>query len=98
MPRIDDLFDQLKGSCIFSKIDLRSSYHQLRVKEEGIPKVVFHTRYSHYEFLVMSFGLTNASNFFIDLMNQIFREYVDCFVVLFVDDILTYSPSKEKLE
>jgi hypothetical protein len=83
LPRIDDLFDQLKGASVFSKIDLLSGYHQLRVRKENIPKTAIRTRYGHYEFLVMSFKLTNAPLVFMDLMNRVFHEYLDSFVVVF---------------
>ena len=98
LPRIEDLFDQLKGAGVFSNIDLRSGYYQLRVKEGDVPKTAFRTRYGHYEFLVMPFGLTNAPEAFMDLMNRVFRPYVDQFVVVFIDDILVYSKDAQEHE
>ena len=96
--RIEDLFDQLKGAGVFSKIDLRSWYYQLRVKDVDVSKTAFRTRYGHYEFLVMPFQLTNARAAFVDLMNRVFRPYVDQFVVVFIDDILVYSKDAQEHE
>ena len=96
--RIDDLFDQLKGARVYSKIDLHTSYHQLRVREADIPKTAFRTQYGHFEFTVMTFGLTNAPTAFMDLIHSVFQPYLDQFVVVFVDDILIYSQFEEEHE
>jgi len=96
IPRIDDVFDQMKGASHFSKIDLRSEYHQLRVRECDIPKISFGTRYGHFEFVVVSFGLTNAPVVFMDLTNRVFKPYLDIFVVIFIDDILIYSKGEKE--
>ncbi|XP_015940288.1 uncharacterized protein LOC127744454 [Arachis duranensis] len=96
LPRIDNLMDQLQGASVFSNIDLRSAYHQIRVRDEDIPKTTFRTCYGHYEYTVMSFELTNASAVFMDYMNRNFWLYLDKFVIVFIDDILDYSKSEEE--
>jgi hypothetical protein len=96
LPRIDDLFDQLKGACIFLKVDLRSGYHQRKIRATNIPKTAFITRYGLYEYTVMSFGLTNAPAYFMYMMNKVFMEYLDKFVVVFIDDILIFSKNEEE--
>jgi hypothetical protein len=98
LPRIDDLFDQMKGAMVFSKIDLRSWYHQLWIKDDDIPKTAFKMRFGHYEFTILPFGLTNAPGVFMSLMNRVFREYLDKFIQVFIDDILIYSRTTEEHE
>ncbi|GKA98342.1 putative reverse transcriptase domain-containing protein [Tanacetum coccineum] len=98
LSRIDDLFDQLQGSRVYSKIDLRSGYHQLRVREEDIPKTAFRTHYGYYEFQVMLFRLTNAPKVFMNSMNRVCKQYLDRFVIVFIDDILIYSKSRKEHE
>jgi hypothetical protein len=98
LPRIEDLFDQMRGAKVFSKIDLRSGYHQLKIRLEDIPKTAFTSTYGLYEFTVISFGLTNAPAYFMYLMNKVFMEYLDKFVVVFIDDILVFSRSEEEHE
>jgi hypothetical protein len=98
LPKIDDLFDQLYSVCVFSKIDLQSGYHQLKIQECDIPKTAFVLRYDLYEYTMMSFGLTNPLAYFMYLMNNVFMEYLDKFVMVFIDDILTYSRSEEEHE
>jgi hypothetical protein len=96
--RIEDLFDQMKGASVFSKIDLRSGYHQFKIWESDIPKTAFHTWYGLYEYTVMSFGRTNAPTYFMYLMNKVFMKYLDKFVVVFIDDILIFSKMEEEHE
>ena len=98
LPRIDDLFNQLRGARVYSKINLRTGYHQLRVREANILKTAFRTRYGHFEFIVMPFGLKNAPTAFMDLMHRVFQPYLDQFVVVFVNDILIYSQLEEEHE
>jgi hypothetical protein len=96
LPIIDDLFDQLKGACVFSKIDLHSGYHQLKIRASDVPKTTFTIRYGLYEYTIMSFGLTNAPAYFMYLMNKVFMEFLDKFVVVFIDDMLVFSKTKEE--
>jgi hypothetical protein len=98
LSRVDDIFDQLNLAKIFSKIDLKSGYHQVRIKDEDISNTTFRTRYSHYEFTVVSFGLSNAPVVFMCLMNGVFRNYLEKFVIVFLDDLLVYSKSEEEHE
>jgi hypothetical protein len=98
LPHIEDLFDQMRGARVFSKIDLRSGYHQIKIRPLNIPKTAFSTRYGLYEFTVMSFGLTNAPAYFMNLMNKVFMEYLDRFIVVFINDILIYSKSESDQE
>ena len=98
LPRIDDLFDQLRGARVYSKIDLCTGYHQLRVRGANIPETTFRTRYGNFKFIVMPFGLTDVSTTFMDLMHMVFQPYLDQFVVVFVDGILIYSQSEEEHE
>jgi hypothetical protein len=98
LPRIEDLFYQIGGVKVLSKIDLRSGYHQLKIRMEDIPKTAFTSRYGLYEFTVMSFGLTNAPTYFMYMMNTVFMEYLDKFVVVFIDDILVFSWNEEEHE
>jgi hypothetical protein len=98
LPWIEDLSNQMKGASVFSKIDLRSGYHQLKIRESDIPKIAFHTRYGLYEYTMMSFGLTNAPAYFMYLMNKVFMEYLDKFMIVFIDDILIFSKTEEEHE
>jgi hypothetical protein len=98
MLRIDDIFDHMEGATVFSKIDLRLGYHQLRIKEGDIPKTAFQNRFGHYKFVVVPFGLTNAPVVFMSLMNGVLRKYLDCFVHVFLDDILIYSKNEREHE
>jgi hypothetical protein len=98
LPRIEDLFDQVRGAKVFSKIDLHSGYHQMKIRWSDIPKTAFTTRCGLYEYIVMSFGLTNAPAYFMYLMNKVFMEYLDKFIVVFIDDIRIYSKTEEEHE
>jgi hypothetical protein len=98
LPRIEDLFDQMKGASILLKINLRSGYHQLKIRESDIPKTAFRTRYGLYEYTLMSFGLTNSPVYFMYLMNKVFVEYLDKFIVVFIDDIIIFSKTEEEHE
>src|SRR5574338_1126865 len=98
LPRIDDLFDQLSGARVFSQLNLATGFHQFRIAEDSIPLTSFHTRYGSYEWLVMPFGLTNAPAYFVDLMNRVFKDFLDQFVLIFIDDILVYSKIEEEHE
>ena len=96
LPMINDLFDRLQGAKVFSKIDLRSGYHQLKIREQDIPKMAFTTMYGLYEYTVMSFGLTNVPAYFMNMMNKVFMEFLDKFVMVFINDILVYSKNEEE--
>ena len=95
LPRINDLFNQLKGATVFSKMDLQFGYHQLKIKESDVPKTAFRTRYGHYEFLAMPFGLMNVLAAFMDMMNRVFTKYLDKFIIVFIDDILIFLKPRE---
>src|SRR3954464_9009133 len=98
LPVINDSFDQLEGACVFSKIDLHSGYHQFKIREGDIPKTAFTTRYGLYDYTIMSFRLTNAPAYFMNMMNKVFMEFLDKFVVVFIDDILIYSKNEQEHE
>jgi hypothetical protein len=98
LPRIDDMFDQVRGATIFSKIDLRSGYHQARIKDKDIYKTTFRARYGHYKFVIIPFGMTNAPSSFMCLMNNVLSKYLDKFVIIFIDDILIYSKDEKEHE
>ena len=98
LPHIDELFNQLQGTMVFSKLDLWQGYYQLRILEADVPNTAFNSRYEYFEFAIIAFGLTNAPSVFIDLMHRIFKSYLDQFVVVFIDDILVYSKSQEDHE